>query len=145
MPNENIENEIIEESPPVTNEGSQDLSFEKMENEISITNQKLEELLLLIKNDLEQSQKEKEESKKLEEELKKEESKKLEEDKKKKEDMENKFNQIVEGTTDVTFVESIDTSLKELVFLEKLSFVGVGIGIALVTVMIFQNSFKGRL
>lgn len=143
MPNE--ENIDVEITPPINTEGSQDLSFEKMENGINSTNQKLDALIDLIKSDLEQSQKEKEENKKLEEQEQKSQEQKSQEEKKKNEEYESKFNQIVEGTNNVTFVESIDTSLKELVFLEKLSFVGIGVGIALVTVMIFQNSFKGRL
>ena len=39
---------------------------------------------------------------------------------------------------DVSYLESINTFLEESVFLQKMNFVGLGVGIALVSVLIFQ-------
>lgn len=122
MPNEN---EII-----VNNEGSNDLSQ---------INLNLEELINIISNELEEKKKKEEEQLKKEEELLKEQEQLEQEQLKEKENNLVAYQELLENTSTL---ESINTLMQEQVFLNKLSFVGLGVGIALVSVMIFQNSFK---
>ena len=126
MPGEEVENDNIEGS-----------------NDLSDTTQKLNELVDIILKDKEEKKKiEQEQKKKEEEQAKKDkelEQKSLEELQKEKESSSYTMQTLVDNTT---YLESINSLLQEGVFLGKMSFVGLGVGIALISVMIFQNSFR---
>ena len=49
---------------------------------------------------------------------------------------------ITNSNINTTTLENIKNQNDEIIFLNKLGFVGLGVGIALVSVLIFQNSFK---
>ena len=49
---------------------------------------------------------------------------------------------ITNSNIDTTTLENIKNQNDEIIFLNKLGFVGLGVGIALVSVLIFQNAFK---
>lgn len=126
--------EVLEVQQDDNKEGSLDLSD---------TNNKLSEIINIISSEIELRNKKEEEQKKIEEELdkksKEEQEKNVEQLEKEKENSVSVVETIVENTD---YLESINSLMQEQVFLHKMSFVGLGVGIALVSVLIFQNSFK---
>ena len=111
--------------------------------DISPVTQKLEELINIINSELELKKK-----KELEEQKKLEENKEtLEIELATQEEKEELFwtgyhTLVTNSNIDTTTLENIKNQNDELIFLEKLGFVGLGVGIALVSVLIFQNAFK---
>ena len=129
-------NEVIQ-SPTIE-------SQETGENlDISPVTQKLEELINIISSELElKKKKEQEDLKKKEEDQQILESE-LATQEEKEELFWTGYNTLVTNSNiDTTTLENIKNQNDEIIFLNKLGFVGLGVGIALVSVLIFQNAFK---
>ena len=111
--------------------------------DISPVTQKLEELINIINSELElKKKKDLEEQKKLEENKESFEAE-LATQEEKEELFWTGYNTLVTNSNIcTTTLENIKNQNDELIFLNKLGFVGLGVGVALVSVLIFQNAFK---
>lgn len=128
MPEQQQNNDVIQS--PIDDIGGNDVI------DLSPVNEQLGEIINIIKTELEEKKKKEQEQLKLEEENKKT----LEVESATQEEKEVLF---FEGYDKiVTSLENIQVQNTELINLNKMSFIGLGVFIALMCVLIFQNAFK---
>ena len=133
-------NDVIQSPTIESHEGENNVN-----NSIDLSpiSQQLGEILNIIQSELDLKKKKEQEELKKQEESKKA----LEVENATQEEKEELFwtgyNTLVTNSNVLTTQnENIIKQNDEIIFLDKLGFVGLGVGIALVSVLIFQNAFK---
>lgn len=133
------------------NEVIQSPTIESHEGESSVNNnidlspisQQLGEIINIIQSELDAKKKKEQEDQKKKEEDQQILQSELATQEEKEELFWTGYNTLVTNSNILTTQnENIIKQNDELIFLDKLGFVGLGVGIALVSVLIFQNAFK---
>ena len=133
------------------NEVIQSPTIESHEGESSVNNnidlspisQQLGEIINIIQSELDAKKKKEQEDQKKKEEDQQILQSELATQEEKEELFWTGYNTLVTNSNVLTTQnENIIKQNDELIFLDKLGFVGLGVGIALVSVLIFQNAFK---
>ena len=133
-------NDVIQSPTIESHEGENNVN-----NSIDLSpiSQQLGEILNIIQSELDLKKKKEQEELKKQEESKKALEVENATQEEKEELFWNGYNTLVTNSNILTTQnENIIKQNDELIFLDKFGFVGLGVGIALVSVLIFQNAFK---